>query len=416
MQMKREHHIHFWYFVLAFLAVLAIEQFLGQQSQTETVPYSQFLSLVQKHEVKDLVVGPNQITGAYVTPAKNGPTQFETDRVDPALATMLEKTGIAFSGAPAPGFITTLLAWFMPALAFVVLWMFLVRPAAGGGGLGGMGGLFAVGKSRAKNHSENEVSVRFADVAGVDEAKEELQEIVDFLKDPKRYGRLGARMPKGILLVGPPGTGKTLLARAVAGEAGVPFFSINGSEFVEMFVGVGAARVRDLFEQARKQAPAIIFIDELDALGRAARASGRRRPRREGADAQPAARRDGRVRSLDRRRAAGRHQPARDPRPRALARRPLRPPGAGGPAGQEGPDRDPRDPHAARSRSRRTFARADRGDDARASPAPTSPTSSTRRRCWRRGATPSGDVRGFRAGGRTNHRRAREAQPAAQRP
>jgi len=269
MQMKREHHIHFWYFVLAFLAVLAIEQFLGQQTQTETVPYSQFLSLVQKHEVKDLVVGTDQITGTYVTPAKNGPTQFETDRVDPALATMLEKTGIAFSGAPAPGFISTLLAWFMPALAFVVLWMFLVRPAAGGGGLGGMGGLFAVGKSRAKIYSENEVPVRFADVAGVDEAKEELQEIVAFLKDPKRYGRLGARIPKGILLVGPPGTGKTLLARAVAGEAGVPFFSINGSEFVEMFVGVGAARVRDLFKQAREQAPAIIFIDEIDALGRA---------------------------------------------------------------------------------------------------------------------------------------------------
>ena len=269
MQMKREHHIHFWYFVLAFLAVLAIEQFLGQPTQTETVPYSQFLSLVQKHEVKDLVVGANQITGLYVTPAKNGPTQFETDRVDPALATMLEKTGITFSGAPAPGFISTLLAWFMPALAFVVLWIFLVRPAAGGGGLGGMGGLFAVGKSRAKIYSESEVSVRFADVAGVDEAKEELQEIVAFLKDPKRYGRLGARIPKGILLVGPPGTGKTLLARAVAGEAGVPFFSINGSEFVEMFVGVGAARVRDLFKQAREQAPAIIFIDEIDALGRA---------------------------------------------------------------------------------------------------------------------------------------------------
>ena len=269
MQMKREHHIHFWYFILAFLAVLAIEQFLGQPSQTETVPYSQFLSLVQKHEVKDLVVGPNQITGSYVTPAKKGPTEFETDRVDPALATMLEKTGITFSGAPAPGFVSTLLAWFMPALAFVVLWMFLVRPAAGGGGMGGMGGLFAVGKSRAKIYSESEVSVRFADVAGVDEAKEELQEIVAFLKDPKRYGRLGARIPKGILLVGPPGTGKTLLARAVAGEAGVPFFSINGSEFVEMFVGVGAARVRDLFKQAREQAPAIIFIDEIDALGRA---------------------------------------------------------------------------------------------------------------------------------------------------
>ncbi len=262
--MKREHHINFWYFVLAFLAVLAIEQFISQPSQVESVPYSQFLSLVQDHKVKDLTIGPNEISGSYVAPEKGKPTEFETERVDPALAASLEKTGITFSGAPSPGLLGTVLAWFMPALAFVVLWMLLVRPAA----QGGMGGLFAVGRSRAKIYSENEVPVRFSDVAGVDEAKAELQEIVAFLRDPKRYGRLGAHIPKGILLVGPPGTGKTLLARAVAGEAGVPFFSISGSEFVEMFVGVGAARVRDLFKQAREQAPAIIFIDELDALGR----------------------------------------------------------------------------------------------------------------------------------------------------
>ena len=147
---------------------------------------------------------------------------------------------------------------------FFGLWMFVIRRFGQGAG-----GLMAIGKSRAKIYVENDTKVTFADVAGVDEAKEELKEVVDFLKDPKGYGRLGARMPKGVLLIGPPGTGKTLLARAVAGEAGVPFFSITGSEFVEMFVGVGAARVRDLFEQARKEAPAIIFIDELDALGRA---------------------------------------------------------------------------------------------------------------------------------------------------
>ena len=155
----------------------------------------------------------------------------------------------------------------MPILLFFVIWTFLARRMAER--LGGPGGMLSIGKSKAKVYVETDIKITFEDVAGVDEAKEELQEVVEFLKDPKSKARLGARMPKGILLVGPPGTGKTLLARAVAGEAGVPFFSISGSEFVEMFVGVGAARVRDLFEQARQKAPAIIFIDELDALGRA---------------------------------------------------------------------------------------------------------------------------------------------------
>ena len=173
---------------------------------------------------------------------------------------------MTFSGEPGAGWLETLLGWFMPAIGFFVLWMVVVRPMLSGQGAGG---LMAIGKSRAKVYVETDIKVTFADVAGVDEAKDELKEVVAFLKDPVQYSQLGAHMPKGILLVGPPGTGKTLLARAVAGEAGVAFFSISGSEFVEMFVGVGAARVRDLFEQARKQAPAIIFIDELDALGRA---------------------------------------------------------------------------------------------------------------------------------------------------
>ncbi|HSU05523.1 MAG TPA: ATP-dependent zinc metalloprotease FtsH, partial [Acetobacteraceae bacterium] len=160
-----------------------------------------------------------------------------------------------------------LLGWLLPTIGFFALWMFFWRRAVGNMGMGG--GLMSVGRSRAKVYVETDVKTTFANVAGADEAKEELQEIINFLKDPEGYGRLGARVPKGVLLVGPPGTGKTLLARAVAGEAGVPFFSISGSEFVEMFVGVGAARVRDLFTQARAQAPAIIFIDELDALGRA---------------------------------------------------------------------------------------------------------------------------------------------------
>src|SRR5262249_41935004 len=158
-----------------------------------------------------------------------------------------------------------LLSWVVPAVVFFGLWTFLARRMSQGLG----GGLMSIGKSKAKVYVESDTGVRFDDVAGVDEAKDELREIVEFLKNPEQYGRLGGRMPKGVLLVGPPGTGKALLAKAVAGQAGVPFFSISGSEFVEMFVGVGAARVRDLFEQARSKAPAIIFIDELDALGRA---------------------------------------------------------------------------------------------------------------------------------------------------
>lgn len=157
------------------------------------------------------------------------------------------------------------LSWLLPTAGFIALWLLFLRPIAMGHG----GGMMGMGKSRAKVYAETAVPVRFADVAGVDEAKAELAEVLGFLNDPKSFGRLGARIPKGILLVGPPGTGKTLLARAVAGESGVPFFSITGSQFVEMFVGVGAARVRDLFEQARAKAPSIIFIDELDALGRA---------------------------------------------------------------------------------------------------------------------------------------------------
>jgi cell division protease FtsH len=188
-----------------------------------------------------------------------------TTRVDPRFADELQKYGVTFTGEVESTLVTDLLSWVVPALLFFGVWMFLSRRVAQGLG----GGLMSIGKSKAKIYVEADTGVRFDDVAGVDEAKDELREIVEFLKNPQQYGRLGARMPKGILLVGPPGTGKTLLAKAVAGQAKVPFFSISGSEFVEMFVGVGAARVRDLFEQARTKAPAIIFIDELDALGRA---------------------------------------------------------------------------------------------------------------------------------------------------
>ncbi len=271
MQVKQEHQIHFWYIIAALAGVIMLQGLLAG-GETSAIPYSQFQSLLHDNKVTDIVVGPNSITGHYRNPAPNTPATFTTYRVDSEMAQALSKPGVTFSGQSSPGMLLTILNWFIPTVGFIVLWMLLIRPMAGRGGMGG--GLMAIGQSRAKIYAETDIKITFADVAGVDEAKEELQEVVTFLKDPEHYGRLGAHMPRGILLVGPPGTGKTLLARAVAGEAGVPFFSISGSEFVEMFVGVGAARVRDLFEKARSRAPAIVFIDELDALGRARGASG----------------------------------------------------------------------------------------------------------------------------------------------
>ena len=266
MEIKREHHINFWYVIVAFLAVLLIQDLLVQTATLKVLPYSEFQTLLQQGKLDDIAVGTTTITGKFREPAKGDPTRFTTTRVDGALIEPLTKAGVTFMGDPGSGWLGSILSWFMPAIGFAVLWLLLIKPMASGQG---MGGLMSIGKSRAKVYVEKDVKVTFADVAGVDEAKDELKEVVAFLRDPQRYGQLGAHMPKGVLLVGPPGTGKTLLARAVAGEAGVAFFSISGSEFVEMFVGVGAARVRDLFEQAREQAPAIIFIDELDALGRA---------------------------------------------------------------------------------------------------------------------------------------------------
>lgn len=262
------------YFIAMIFLVLIIRDLWVGQGHVKTIPFSEFRALVEKNAVTDVVVGPTTITGAYKVAgektgakgAEKGKEQhFSTIRVDPAIADELQKRGIAYRGETPPGFLSSLLSWILPTAVFVLMWMFLLRPMMSGG----HGGLMGIGRSRAKVYSEENVKVSFADVAGVDEAKQELSEVIGFLRDPDVYGRLGARIPKGVLLVGPPGTGKTLLARAVAGEAGVPFFSITGSEFVEMFVGVGAARVRDLFAQARQQAPAILFIDELDALGRA---------------------------------------------------------------------------------------------------------------------------------------------------
>jgi cell division protease FtsH len=268
MEIKREHHINFWYIVATMIAVMLIQDFLVQGTQTKTIPYSEFQQLADQGEITDLVVGQTKITGTFKSAKPSDPQHFTTFRVSPDMADKLAAAKLSFSGEAPPGFFMTILGWLIPSAGFLLLWMFMIRPMTGQG-TGGLGGLMSVGKSKAKVYVETDTKVTFADVAGVDEAKDELREVVDFLKDPTVHSRLGARMPKGVLLVGPPGTGKTLLARAVAGEAGVPFFSISGSEFVEMFVGVGAARVRDLFEQARQRAPAIVFIDELDALGRA---------------------------------------------------------------------------------------------------------------------------------------------------
>jgi cell division protease FtsH len=263
--LDKKAHINFWYVTGAILGMLLIQSYYLRATSSTAIPYSQFQGLLNADKVAEVGITANSIRGSLKEAQPDGLKDFVTTRVDPDLAATLDKHSVVYTGVVESTFIRDLLSWVLPALAFVGIWMFAIRRM----GQGGLGGLMAVGKSRAKVYVEKETKVSFADVAGVDEAKEELIEIVNFLKDPQSYGRLGGRSPKGVLLVGPPGTGKTLLARAVAGEAGVPFFSISGSEFVEMFVGVGAARVRDLFEQARKHAPAIIFIDELDALGRA---------------------------------------------------------------------------------------------------------------------------------------------------
>ncbi len=265
--MEKQTKFTIWYLIIAVLGVLWLRDIWVTATQIEPIPYSEFQHHMKEGRIKEISVSSNTITGTYKEPQTGGRTRFVTTRVDPELAKDLSQYDVKFTGVTESTFVRDILSWVIPALVFYVVWMFLAKRVAEQGGIGG--GLLSIGKSKAKVYMETDTKVTFEDVAGVDEAKEELKEIVSFLKEPQRYGRLGGRIPKGVLLVGPPGTGKTLLARAVAGEAGVPFFSISGSEFVEMFVGVGAARVRDLFEQARQRAPAIIFIDELDALGRA---------------------------------------------------------------------------------------------------------------------------------------------------
>ena len=263
-----------WLLILAALALWwGLNLWSEQRTAVELVPYSQFEQALRAGQVAEVQVVGSLVVGPLKTPQPGGRRALAAELVEPALAERLSEFGVPFRRLRESTWLNQLWSWLAPAVIFFGVWYLLSQRLASrlGGGMGGMGegGLLGIGRSRAKVYMERQTGVRFDDVAGVDEAKAELQEIVDFLKDPKAHGRLGARMPKGVLLMGPTGTGKTLLARAVAGEAGVAFFSINGSEFIELFVGVGAARVRDLFEQARSQAPAIIFIDELDALGKA---------------------------------------------------------------------------------------------------------------------------------------------------
>jgi cell division protease FtsH len=267
MPVDKKTRFNVGYLLVAFLGVLLFNQWYMSTQVVATIPYSQFQAYVREDRIKSVVVTADRLEGEFKEPI-DGKRRFVAVRVDPEMAKELDAHQVTYSGQVESQLFAFIASLVLPAVVFVGIYLFFARRMAQSMG-GPGGGLMAIGKSKAKVYVETDTKTSFADVAGVDEAKAELEEVVKFLKDPKGHGRLGARMPKGVLLVGPPGTGKTLLAKAVAGEAGVPFFSISGSEFVEMFVGVGAARVRDLFEQARQKAPAIIFIDELDALGRA---------------------------------------------------------------------------------------------------------------------------------------------------
>lgn len=256
-------HFSIWYFLAALLLIAWLQGFMAEP-QKEVVSYSDFKQWVREGKVEDLVIGPDKIRGE-LKQDKGPAKRFVTVRVeDPELVQLLDGKEIKYTGYVENKWVGAIVSWLLPLAILVIFWSFLMRRMGGG-----PQGVLSVGKANVKIYAEKEVGVTFNDVAGIDEAKAELQEVVQFLKDPGKFQRLGGRIPKGVLLVGAPGTGKTLLARAVAGEAGVTFFSMSGSEFVEMFVGVGAARVRDLFGQAKGQAPCIIFVDELDALGKA---------------------------------------------------------------------------------------------------------------------------------------------------
>ena len=347
-------------YVLIALATIAFLQSGLFTSYGTDLSYSEFKTLVKKGKVSNLTLDRQTVSGTLSTEGLEtllpkekleelqrrggGPHQFATTRVDdPGLVAELEQANIKFAGRVENTWIAALLSWVIPAVAFVGIWVIVMRR------FGPQQGLMAIGKSKAKVYVEHKTGVTFDDVAGIDEARGELMEVVDFLKNPDRYRRLGGKIPKGVLIVGAPGTGKTLLAKAVAGEAGVPFFSLSGSDFVEMFVGVGAARVRDLFAQAQERAPSIIFIDELDALGKARGVSAMvgGHDEREQTLNQLLAELDGFDTQTERRHDLGRDQPAGNPRSRVAPARTIR--SAGGPRSSR-PERTRKDPSGPRPR------------------------------------------------------------------
>lgn len=266
MAMNKKISFSIWYVFLAIWAVILVHDFIHTLQKIEELPYSEFKTLVASNKVAEVSVTSQTVTGKLKPEGEAKEEKlFSSVRVeDPDLTKELTAHGVKVTGVIESTFFRDVLSWLLPVVVFIGIWYFIFQRLGQA-----QGGFMRVGQSKAKIYMEKDIKVTFADVAGVDEAKEELREVIEFLKTPEKFTKLGGKIPKGILLVGPPGTGKTLLARAVAGEAAVPFFSISGSEFVEMFVGVGAARVRDLFEQAKGKAPCIIFIDELDALGKA---------------------------------------------------------------------------------------------------------------------------------------------------
>ncbi len=265
--MEKKHRVSLWYFIVAFWALIILQEVYVASQHMDEVPYSQFKAWVQDDMVAEVSITETIIHGKLKQERQRDDSQwFQTVRVDdPDLVRLLEEKQVEFAGVVISTLWKDVASWVVPILVFAGIWFWLLRKMGQGAG----GGFMRIGKSKAKVYMEKDIPTRMNDVAGVDEATEELFEVVEFLRTPEKYTKIGGKIPKGVLLVGPPGTGKTLLAKAIAGEAGVPFFSISGSEFVEMFVGVGAARVRDLFEQAQAKAPCIIFIDELDAIGKA---------------------------------------------------------------------------------------------------------------------------------------------------
>jgi cell division protease FtsH len=262
--MEKQHKFSIWYVLLGIWFVLILQNYITAMFAIKTIPYSEFLRLLKENKVVEVAISANQIEGKMTDEATGKEQMFKTVRVDPDTSKLLEQYNVNFKGEIESHFMQSLLSWIVPVFLFFGLWYFLMKRMAGQ-----QPGFMTLGKNKAKIYMQEEIDVRFADVAGVDEAKHELTEVVEFLSEPDKFTEIGGKIPRGILLVGPPGTGKTMLAKAVAGESGVPFFSMSGSEFVEMFVGLGAARVRDLFDQAKQKAPCIIFIDELDALGKA---------------------------------------------------------------------------------------------------------------------------------------------------